>query len=62
MLNEKSEPLVLAISVLKAGLSLREYVALVSRENINVNVNMEIYMLEKQRQEFESSFTQLVRS
>lgn len=43
VLNEKSEPLVLGLQILKAGFSLKEYHQLVSREKITVNINMELY-------------------
>ncbi len=62
VINERDEPLVFAFEIVKFGLRLREYRALVKYEHINVLIDMETYTSFKVAQEHENKVCSLIRS
>ena len=62
MINERDEPIVLVVEIIKAILKMREYRALVNHEKINVLVDMDVYRNFKASEAYEQSLLKLIRS
>ena len=62
LLNERDEPLVLALEVLKAVFRLREYRQLIGQEKIKTHIEFPEYKSLKDAQALEDSLCKLARS
>ena len=62
ILNEKAEPLIAVVELVKSILKFREYRLLVSSENLNTYIEMESYHELKRIKEIKDKHFQLVRS